>query len=226
MGSPFAARFLVPLAVAALCAPARAGESNDSEKPAHQFLGTYESEKEKGQILQIEAERFIISVKGQLVVGRILGVEPDGLSVRLNGIRMSLKLEKDGADLKTRLVHPAMRKAGEVHVFRLLDPPPPPIELKPLKFGAAGEVPAEKVKETQEELAARVKEDQAVRVDPKRRADWAKVDRENTAWLKKTVMDTGWIDTARFGAAAANAAFLQVRNRIRRAMAFDTDDTE
>jgi hypothetical protein len=62
------------------------------------------------------------------------------------------------------------------------------------------------------ELLQRRVEDQAVRKDPKRAGDMAKVDQDNTAWLKKQVQEIGWIDVARFGKDPANAAFLIVQH--------------
>lgn len=38
------------------------------------------------------------------------------------------------------------------------------------------------------------------------------VDDDNTTWLKKVVVEHGWIDSTRFGTKAANAAFLLVQH--------------
>jgi hypothetical protein len=62
------------------------------------------------------------------------------------------------------------------------------------------------------ELQKRGVEDQAVRTDPARQGEMAKVDADNTAWLTKQVQVVGWLDGKRFGAQGANVAFLLVQH--------------
>lgn len=67
-----------------------------------------------------------------------------------------------------------------------------------------------------DELARRRAEDQRVRQPgTSDTPDWTemiRVDRDNTAWLRETIADVGWIDAARFGRQAANGAFLIVQH--------------
>jgi len=90
--------------------------------------------------------------------------------------------------------------------------PPPPPPLEPFPLGAARPVPAEVADAIRTELATRRERDQEVRKDPARRAEMPEVDSDNTAWLRRTVGEWGWIDTERFGAPAAGAAFLLVQH--------------
>jgi len=62
------------------------------------------------------------------------------------------------------------------------------------------------------ELGHRRSLDQVVRLDRRRRAEMASIDADNTKYMKETVQDVGWIDAARFGREAANAAFLLVQH--------------
>lgn len=79
-------------------------------------------------------------------------------------------------------------------------------------LGEAGPLPAGRVDAIAAELARRVRLDQAVRRDPGRRGEMARVDAENRSWLTGLVREVGWIDAGRFGPKAANGAFLLVQH--------------
>ncbi|MCE9583905.1 MAG: hypothetical protein K8T20_15590 [Planctomycetes bacterium] len=105
-----------------------------------------------------------------------------------------------------------MVNGKETSTYTRLDSVPPGLELKPLAFGKSAPVPADKLKEIQKELAERVVKDQAVRTDPDKAGDMESVDRDNTVWLKKLVLDSGWVDTTRFGQETSHSAFLIVQH--------------
>jgi hypothetical protein len=88
-------------------------------------------------------------------------------------------------------------------------PPPPAIE--PLVLGARAPA-ADEVDAIRAELARRRALDQEVRRDARRHGEMEAVDADNTAYLRKLVTDVGWIDAARFGRPAADAAFLVVQH--------------
>jgi hypothetical protein len=90
--------------------------------------------------------------------------------------------------------------------------PPPPAKVVPLALGTRREVAAEEVKKIQAELARRRTLDQAVRRDRSRHGEMAKVDADNTSYIKEVITDVGWIDVARFDQGAADAAFLLVQH--------------
>lgn len=90
--------------------------------------------------------------------------------------------------------------------------PPPPPDVVPLTLGSRREVTSDEVGKIRDELARRREVDQAVRRDRSRRGEMAKVDADNTAYIKELVKDVGWIDVARFGRGSADAAFLLVQH--------------
>ncbi len=196
-----------------LCCTVSGEEAGADSPPSNPFEGCWQRADDAGFMLKIERDRFVISTRGRLQAGRILRAETGGLLVRFEGIRMLLRLEigEDGR-LKADLMHPIKRGKLEWKTYAKIDPAPPELDLKPLELGKSGELAAERTEEIKSSLERRMKEDQAVRKDQKRMPDMAKTDRENTAWLRKIGAEVGWIDTARFGPAAASAAFLIVQH--------------
>ena len=131
--------------------------------------------------------------------------EPNKVILKAWGRQIPMTYElKDGV-LTLRAQHGAktLKKLANV---------PDELVLKPLTFGKPKELPAEKVQAAQAELVKRLQLDQAVRRDRSRRGEMAKVDADNTAYLKKQVTETGWIDVGRFGRSASHAAFLLVQH--------------
>jgi hypothetical protein len=79
-------------------------------------------------------------------------------------------------------------------------------------FAESRDVRSEELAEVKAELAKRMTEDQAVRTDAKKKQRMAKVDMDNTAYLKRLIDTFGWIDASRFGVEAAQAAFCIVQH--------------
>lgn len=117
------------------------------------------------------------------------------------------EVSADGSTL-----HLADAEFGEEEIFTKVEEELAVLRVPRLEFGSE---PADeaRVAALQEEIARRLVEDQAVRTggvpDPAR---MLAVDEDNTAWLIEQVEEIGWIDGARFGAAAAKAAFLIVQH--------------
>ena len=80
------------------------------------------------------------------------------------------------------------------------------------QFGQPVMPSAEVLKEIQQELLTRMKEDQAVRTNAARYPELAAVDAANVKYLKELTQQYGWIDTERFGKMAAQVAFLLVQH--------------
>jgi len=179
------------------------------EAPA-EVLGAWAYDGEpKGSVL-FEKERCVMAAGGRVLVGRVLAWRPGGVTLRLYGMKKSFEFEvKDG---QLAMGDAAGGAGGEKRRLRKLDAVPPELVVKPMEFGKAGPVEAERLKAFVEELRKRQSEDQAVRKDPARRGEMAKVDADNTAWLRKLVAELGWIDAERFGAQASNDAFLLVQH--------------
>jgi hypothetical protein len=98
---------------------------------------------------------------------------------------------------------------------------PEELLLRPMKLGRPAELKEEQVKEIQRQLAKRLDADQELRrnmragpggVTKDDIAKMVKIDRDNTAYLKKLLGEVGWIDGGRFGKAAAGGAFLIVQH--------------
>ncbi|HEX6900447.1 MAG TPA: DUF6624 domain-containing protein [Thermoanaerobaculia bacterium] len=92
-----------------------------------------------------------------------------------------------------------IQKEKEVQKLRRHSDVPPDLTLSPIKLGHGAELPVKRVLEVQQELAARLKEDQAVRKDPSRRGEMGRVNAENGRFLRTLVEEVGWIDSRRFG---------------------------
>jgi hypothetical protein len=116
---------------------------------------------------------------------------------------------------RQRAVAEAVREAW---LARVAAPDQEAETIEPFAFGPEAPLEAAAVAAITAELAKRRKADQAVRRDPDRHAEMRAVDADNTAWLRATTAAHGWIDAARFGPAAAEAAFLIVQHSGDRAL--------
>lgn len=179
------------------------------EKESGELLGCWRCvEKHLDWLLNFEPERRIQHLKGRLEVVPVARYDKDRVVLipygRPDVWMFSVKegiLTLKGATFTAR--------------FERLDKVPPELELKPMPLGVMKALPEDVVKEIRQELMKRLKTDQEVRkketADPEAMAE---IDRDNTAWLKKTVAKHGWIGEARFGTSAANAAFLIVQHSM------------
>lgn len=102
--------------------------------------------------------------------------------------------------------------------FEPMEDVPPELVLEPMSFPDPDSLSPETVETLQKDLLERLKADQEVRknfTDPNDKAaldKMAETDASNTAWLKETVTEHGWIDADRFGESASSAAFLLVQH--------------
>jgi hypothetical protein len=90
--------------------------------------------------------------------------------------------------------------------------PPPTLEARALKLGTRRALDLKQMEAIQVQLAKLKTLDQAVRKDPRRHKEMARVDASNTTYVRSVVTDVGWIDVERFGRGAAEAAFLLVQH--------------
>lgn len=175
------------------------GEEKKAESNA--LLGCWQGEENATLFYLFEARRCIVSSGGDL---NILKVQYAPGKVTWEG-KTEAAYEVKGAAL-------TLTCNEQVVKFKKLDKVAPEVELKGLPLGKLDKVAPEKLKEVQEELAKRMKEDQAVRTDAARQGDMQKVDGDNTEYLIKLIQEVGWIDNVRFGRNAAQAAFLIVQH--------------
>ncbi|MBA3709494.1 MAG: hypothetical protein H0W83_11830 [Planctomycetes bacterium] len=129
---------------------------------------------------------------------------PAKIIVKMQGQRIELPY-----DLSGDVLHLTVNDKQET--YRRLTEVPAALIITPLAFGS-GTADAKRIAELKKAFAKREREDQAVRTDPSKQAKMGEVDRDNTTWLKTLVGELGWIDATRFGAEAANTAFLIVQH--------------
>jgi hypothetical protein len=170
---------------------------------AKPLLGCWRNEdKDQHSLVQLQADKCLLFEKGRLQIFTVK-YEPGKLVLRSMGKKAVWQF-----DVKENVLKLTMADAMHKLTLRKLDAVPPELELKPLKLAKVGEVPKATVQTIQEEMAKRLKVDQAVRLDPSRMKEMPQVDADNTAFLLQLVQELGWIDVARFGKEAWNAAFL------------------
>ena len=145
------------------------------------------------------------------LVRGIVRIEANRVAWTRDGITEELGFEISGPNL-TITTAPAQKNLPAKRFVRLAAVPRDIQEItSPLTFGLVNPQPSD-VKTVADELQKRLKNDQAVRRNAGSRPANSKTDRENTAWVKKTTRHWGWIDASRFGAEAADAAFVLVQH--------------
>lgn len=197
---------LAAIATAAALPPllAEDAESSESTKAKNALLGCWESLSEKGYLIRFEPARVVASMEGHL---QLYKARYDGgkVFVQMGGQEGTLDTSVTGGELVVK------GREGDQR-FKRLEQVPEDLEVRALKLGEAVKLEPGRVKKIQDELAARLQRDQAVRTDPTQRDKMGEVDGDNTEYLAKLVQEIGWIDAERFGAEAANAAFLIVQH--------------
>lgn len=196
---------LAAIATAAALPPLLAEEAEASKaKPKDELLGCWESQTEKGYLLRFEPARVVASMEGHLQLYK----------ARYEGGKVFVQMGSQEGTLDTSITGDEMVVKGREgdQRFKRLEQVPEDLQVKALKLGEAVNLEPGRVKKIQDELAARLQRDQAVRTDPTQRDKMGEVDGENTDYLVKLIQEIGWIDAERFGAEAANAAFLIVQH--------------
>jgi hypothetical protein len=158
--------------------------------------------KDEASLVRFNLKTCLLFDMGKLQVFQAR-YEPGRLILRSLGYQVIWQItQKDGA------LALALPDGSKQVSFRKIEGVPPELELKALDFGQMKDVPAERLKEIQQDLAKRLKIDQEVRLDKTKADMMPQVDADNTAYLIGLVRQVGWIDVARFGKEASGAAFL------------------
>jgi hypothetical protein len=210
----FVRHVLLCLAVFLLSLPLLGGEADPVPEENKALIGAWQNEADAAYFLLFTPAKCAWTDKSGpqfarvkyfpgLVAVRVLGA-PALWQVEVKDNRMTLTQ----VDFKKKTI----KEGTKPSVWKKLDQVPKELDIQPLAFGEAKPVPVEQRKALQEEFKQREKLDQDVRKDPAKQADMGKVDADNTAFLKKTVQELGWIDAGRFGAQASNTAFLIVQH--------------
>ncbi|MCZ7649536.1 MAG: hypothetical protein M5U26_30470 [Planctomycetota bacterium] len=202
-------RFLLLACLGSCLAPrgALAAEPEPAAAPEHaaKLLGCWQAEDPKFRI-RFEPRRAGFDLDGEVQACGV-SYEAGAFTTVSMGRARRFAYAFDGETLRLDLGDGARNWTRLARV-------PETLNFDPLPLGEAKALPAERVKALQEELLKRGAEDQAVRTNPERRADWSRVDAENTAWLMKLVQEVGWIDAERFGPEVSNQAFLLVQHSM------------
>ena len=198
-------RSLLALGLACAWVLSAAGRAEETTVPEHakDLLGCWKKEQSETYFILFEATRCKLLVEGQLQIFPVK-YEAGKVILKSFGQKMEAGVEvKDGVLVMSGQEQTSFQRQKEV---------PEGMELKPLPLGAPKAIGMARLRTIQEELAERLKADQAVRTDPTREAEMQRIDAENTGYLRKLVADIGWIDVPRFGAESSQAAFLIVQH--------------
>lgn len=196
------------------------------------FLGTWRrlasGESDKIEILRLTSTHWATAQDGKLVFReRVVGAREDGvlvLSSYGNRHTAEFDLAEDGI-LTARVTQPLnqFNPHPETKIFRYepFTEPTELFDLAPYPVGEAKPLDAARADALREEFRRRHALDQEVREvfeqaggeptaeDAKRMGE---VDRDNTGWLLERIAEFGWIDAERFGADAAETAWLLVQH--------------
>jgi hypothetical protein len=193
--------------------------------------GFWVSVSDPAYFLGIEGARYSIASGGRIrEVARIVDAAGPRLHLCKHGRNLFYEVTFDEAELILR-----DPETGETLRFRRLAERPKELVLEPIHFPRPNPIPESRMLAIQGELWRRLAVDQEVlRLPPgKRKEDlppWLAsapepprelsldhlrrfdVQADNTAYLRTLISEVGWIDVARFGYPASNAAFLLVQH--------------
>lgn len=173
--------------------------------------GTWRAGESGSDELRVEAERIVLWHEDEPAFHCVTRGDDGAPLVWTRSGPAPWKLAREGDELVLDRGEGAQR-------FQRSESAPHTEEPQPMALGKRGELDGEKVDALRKELRERCTRDQEVRKDP---ADFddpelleemARVDEDNTAWLRGVIAEIGWIDAETFGARAAADAFLLVQH--------------
>lgn len=156
-------------------------------------------------LILVEADRLVVKEDGLVRAVMVLEVHGGVLTVRNMGVKEVWKVSRAAGNL-------AVTQAGQTALYSRLPVVPSALDLSPLSLGDRRPMPAARAQEIAEELVRRRDVDQVVRKDEARQGERKGVDESNRLYLVETLQDVGWIDSERFGVAAARAAAILARH--------------
>jgi len=196
------------------------GHAAEQEVPvaARALLGTWKQEKtNRTNIIRFEPERFVQLLDGRLRFERVRyrpgKREAETIVVRRGDPRAEPLATVEVKDGALSVSSPQGPRA-----FKRLDRVPAELEPRPLPLGKPVAVAADKARAVKTDLARREKANLKVRFElrelkkPDERAakikEMLKIDEDDTRYLVGLIKEVGWIDSRRFGDAAAHSAYL------------------
>lgn len=182
----------------------------------------------KSETVEITPSFWAVAVGGKLEHReRVLGMREGELVVNRFGNRIGMKVTLEGDTLTVRYSDPKTTYDPEPAVqekrYERVASRPAFFDVEPLALGdGSNPIADERLQALRAELARRMELDQgarkpfekpgAARATPEEIQRMREIDADNTAWLIETIGEVDWIDTARFGTEAAQAAFLIVQH--------------
>ncbi len=127
-----------------------------------------------------------------------------GIELNESGIAVVVPLTVEGDELRM-----GSTAASKPELYQRLAEPPADFEPAAAALGT-DEARASTIKEIKKELRTRARKDQQARNRSGDDGRTAKLDADNTKYLRQTALKFGWIDVLRFGVEAANDAWLLV----------------
>jgi hypothetical protein len=204
------------LQVLALCiftAPLTAGTGPTSPCPPPDLLGSWST---GDQVVWLSEEQAKIGLDGKLsAVMSVQGCEDGTVVLCQGGVVRELHYRRAEDGWEVELPRLSMNHEASWMDIRKLDEAPAYLDLLPLEIPAPRPLSPERSEEIRAELLRRREIDQKVRQGSVEDMDWeemARVDRENTAWLRELIAEVGWIDRERFGDEGAKTAWLLVQH--------------
>lgn len=161
--------------------------------------GAWESSEGSTQFL-FEEDQIVIRKGGLLSVATILNREPCELTVRYQGLRSTWKAALSQGMLQLQAVEPL--------TLRSMPTAPPELDIKIPVLPEPRPVTPSEMKEVEEALLSRTRNDQNALKDPALKAKRGEIIADNLRFLRELTQKFGWIDIPRFGKNSASAAIL------------------
>jgi hypothetical protein len=156
--------------------------------------GTWKEKAGKG-LVRFAGDRVITHEEDRLTVRGLVSLAGQEALLRRLGYGENWKIAKQGDVLR-------IEREGKAREYVRIAETPAAVSLAPLPLGEAKELPAERVRTIQAELAQRVNRSESAKTPEEK----LRVEAENLQALRALVAEVGWLDVRRFGVKAARDA--------------------
>src|SRR4051794_34686865 len=170
-------------------------------------------EQDGDRLINIEAHRMIELDGGDLLVRGLIRQDGDTLVLRKMGLKQTWTAALADGQLK---LEPANKDKDKGGTFRHLDRVPSEVKLEPLPVGSSRtHLPAERIQVIRNEIKSRFEAEQVLLKDRSQPRDKILgVQKDNLAYLKQLLKETGWVDARRFGAKTSVDAVIMAKHTL------------